>query len=601
MTHVSMKICFPAIKAGLCALALCAGLTVHAQSPVQITTITMAPVLSIDTNITQVGFTNDVRYFDSTNPNLSDMTNWSNWTPLTNLLVTQLPYQVFDMQLASPPVWSPATSNVPERYYALVGGAYLPTLSAFPANVTISELGSWTTNLTIADAYQQTNNLAFRGLAGPTNLVVFPNGQMRWYPGEGAGSNQYTIVVGVTNTAQNVGSTMSFNLTVNEVYITPVLTVPASATITAGQTYSGSAYASGPSDSPSMVFSKEGGPAALTVNSTSGLITWPTTVADAGSWPVTIKVTGEGGLSATATFTLTVSSSHPNMALIPAGEFQMGDANGDIDTISAPQHRVTVSQFLIDKTLVTYQSWRDVYLWAKDHGYEFEPKSGVGKAADHPVTAVSWYDVVKWCNARSEKEGLLPSYYTNANLSTSAVYRKGRVDLNNSYVKWEATGYRLPTEAQWEKAARGGVSGQRFPWGNTISWSQANYQANTRVLAPKYDVAKVAGVNPKFNDGYRPLTSPVGFFQENGYGLYDMSGDAAEWCWDWYQAKYYRSESEPVNNPRGPAIKNNTVRYRVLRGGAWSRSASEARCANRAYATPLFTLQYFGFRCVQNP
>jgi formylglycine-generating enzyme required for sulfatase activity len=82
------------------------------------------------------------------------------------------------------------------------------------------------------------------------------------------------------------------------------------------------------------------------------------------------------------------------------------------------------------------------------------------------VKAVDWYDCVKWCNARSELEGRIPAYYTDAMQTT--VYRTGRWDVDNSSVNWNA-GYRLPTEAEWEKTARGGASGQRFPWGNTIS------------------------------------------------------------------------------------------------------------------------------------
>jgi formylglycine-generating enzyme required for sulfatase activity len=88
------------------------------------------------------------------------------------------------------------------------------------------------------------------------------------------------------------------------------------------------------------------------------------------------------------------------------------------------------------------------------------------------VVVVDWYDVVKWCNARSEMEGRTPAYYTSAEQTT--VYRSGQTDVDNAWVNWTA-GYRLPTEAESEKAARGGASGQRFPWGDTISWGQANY------------------------------------------------------------------------------------------------------------------------------
>ncbi len=174
------------------------------------------------------------------------------------------------------------------------------------------------------------------------------------------------------------------------------------------------------------------------------------------------------------------------------------------------------------------------------------------------------------------------------------MYRTGTNDLQESFVKWN-TGYRLPTEAEWEKAARSGASGQRFPWGNSISWSQANYYAYP-LSAPlsaggyAYDVNPTGGSDPAFNDGVYPYTSPVGYFAANGYGLYDMAGNVGQWCWDWYGA--YSSGSQ--SDPRGPTSGSD----RVFRGGGWYYYAFSCRTAYRDLRYPTSWYYYVGFRSV---
>ena len=271
-----------------------------------------------------------------------------------------------------------------------------------------------------------------------------------------------------------------------------------------------------------------------------------------------------------------------NMVLIPAGVFTMGDNVDGFSNEAAID--VTVSAFYMDTNLVTYSQWQSVYSWATNHGYAFV-HAGAGKAANHPVQTVDWFDCVKWSNARSQQGGLTPVYYTDAGLSQ--VYTNG--ESGAVYANWTANGYRLPTEAEWEKAARGGLSGNRFPWGNTISESQANYSSTG---SPIYDLSNT-GFNPTFNDGVFPYTSPVGSFPANGYGLNDMAGNVFTWCWDWYATPYGQPTT---NNPTGPA---EPLSYRVQRGGGWTDLANAARCACRGDNGPGSAAHDIGLRCVK--
>jgi formylglycine-generating enzyme len=280
------------------------------------------------------------------------------------------------------------------------------------------------------------------------------------------------------------------------------------------------------------------------------------------------------------------------MNLIPAGSFTMGDTlDGEPDAI--PTVTVTVSAFYMDVNLVSYSQWESVLSWATNNGYGFDNAgSAKDSAANQPVQTVDWYDVVKWSNARSQQAGLTPVYYTDTNLTQ--VYTNGDVDISNLNVNWTANGYRLPTEAEWEKAARGGLSGQRFPWGDTISETQADYLGDTNDYS--YDLGP-NGYN-YIGGGPPDASSPVGSFAANGYGLYDMAGNVLEFCWDWYGTAENGNDDygEPTTtNPTGPTSGSN----RVCRGGWGGYFAYFLRCACRRNIPPAYAYVNFGFRCVR--
>jgi formylglycine-generating enzyme required for sulfatase activity len=284
------------------------------------------------------------------------------------------------------------------------------------------------------------------------------------------------------------------------------------------------------------------------------------------------------------------------MALIPAGRFTIGDTlDGEFDAIPT---NIYVSAFYMDTNLVSYSLWTNVYAYATSHGYGFD-NAGSARTINQPVQpvlTVTWYDVVKWSNARSQQAGLTPVYYTDAGFTRVYTNR----DTDAVYANWAANRYRLPTEAEWEKAPRGGLSGQRFPWGDTISESQANYYGYPNPPNSggyTYDLGPYTGFNTNFDSGAAPPTSPVGYFAPNGYGLYDMAGNEFEWCWDWYAGPPYPAGSPYLGgtDPRGPV---GPLSGRVVRGGFWNSDASYSRCAYRGPDNPD-NIGNLGFRCVR--
>ena len=313
------------------------------------------------------------------------------------------------------------------------------------------------------------------------------------------------------------------------------------------------------------------GPSPIAVTGGEYKIGAGTWTADAGTvtnnQQVYVRVTSSNASLTAVSATLTIGTvsdtfmvtTKPDTTPAPAEFAQIAAGTNSGTDPDFGAYSLTVSSaFYMGKYEVTKAKWDEVRTWAESHGYSDLP-AGAGKAADHPVQSVNWYDVVKWCNARSEKEGRTPCYTVSGN-----VYRSG--DNSGVISNTAANGYRLPTDVEWEYAARGGLTSKRFPWGDTITHSEANYYSFEDYTQP-YDISPTRGCHPTYNTGGEPFTSPVGSFAANGYGLYDMAGNVSEWCWDGYPA--------------------NDINLRVIRGSSWwTGYASGCRAGNRDGDTP---------------
>jgi formylglycine-generating enzyme len=289
----------------------------------------------------------------------------------------------------------------------------------------------------------------------------------------------------------------------------------------------------------------------------------------------------------------------PNMAYIPGGSFTMGDVLGE--EVNAAPIDVYVSGFYMLKTAVAFTRWQNYYSLATNaqsapngHIYDFD-NAGNYLGGKFPVLGVNWFDCVKWCNAYSEYWGFTPCYYLDANFTQ--VYRTGQTA---PYVKWSANGFRLPTEAEWEKGARGGLAGRRFPWGDLISCYQADYNSftNNGFNPPPYDLGPHGVLNPIAVLKGNSVFTPGGSFDANGYGLQDMAGQTIQWCWDGWEPLLGQPTT---NNPTGYDYMGAGI-HRAARGGGPGNGASGCTCACRLFHySPGSNYPWLSFRFVRRP
>jgi len=243
------------------------------------------------------------------------------------------------------------------------------------------------------------------------------------------------------------------------------------------------------------------------------------------------------------------------MIKVEGSKFFMGsdDGDGSADIDEQKKHEVTVSNFEISKFEVTVWEWKQ---FVKSKGLKMPKAPKWGWKDKYPMNNITWEEAIAYCNWLSKKEGLTQAYGKNGPFYTC---------------NFQANGYRLPTEAEWEFAAKGGKSskGYKYSGSNTldeIAWHKGNSNGTPHAVGSKL---------------------------QNELGIYDMSGNVWEWCWDWYNKDYYKIENS--NNPKGPE----NGEKKSVRGGSWDSQPNYIRPANRISTAPEKTHEFYGFRLVR--
>ena len=300
----------------------------------------------------------------------------------------------------------------------------------------------------------------------------------------------------------------------------------------------------------------------------------------------------------------------PGFVFVEGGSYMMGSNDGYSN--EKPVHNVTLSPFCLAKHELTVAEFRAFVNatgyqttaelegsaygikdgnWGWQNGFNWK-NPGFSQSDQHPVTCISWYDAISYCNWRSQNEGLSPAYNID----------KSRKDANNGNssdnYKWTvslvpgAKGYRLPSEAEWEYAARSRGMNYKYAWGNDEKpYIRGSKAANVADESSKKQI-NWADYFSGYDDGY-VYTAPVGSFAANDLGAFDMGGNVWEWCWDWYDSGYYAKSqsSDPIGAGSGSS--------RLVRGGCWDNGPESLRVCDRNGFNPNYRNSYVGVRLVR--